>query len=233
MDRTPELRARERAFTLIEVVTSVTILAICGALLAPVFLASLESDAVEETRAEMSLLADALVAYYGDTATFPAETKDLWENVPAVPGWMGPYVSYSFNDPLLRDVLTGAGDTDYDAWATRYVLVATGTYSRKIRSYGPDKTSGGGDDIDRTVDVNALLRERTRGELLTINRAIYLYNLDSLHEAALAPPWSDVLDVLQTEGYLPWVSDYDKDGWGRSYVVTGPPVHYATSAGPP
>lgn len=223
----------ERGFSLIEMVTAVTLLAICGTLLAPVFLATLESDAVDETKAEMALLSEAILSYYGDTKEFPAETKDLWENVPSVSGWKGPYVSYSFNDPLLKEVLTDAGDTDYDAWGTRYVLVSTGTYSRKIRSYGPGRTSGGGDDIERVVDVTPALREETRGELFTINRALYLYNLDSLHEAPLSPPWDDVLEVLQEEGYLPWVSSYEKDGWGRDYVVTGPPVLQAKTAGPP
>jgi len=220
-------------FTLIEIVTSVTILAICGSLLAPLFLASLEGDSVEETKAEMALLGEAILAYYGDTNKFPAETRDLWENVPAVSGWSGPYVSRSFNDPLLKAALANKGDTDYDAWAKMYLLVNTGTYSRKIKSYGPNRVNGGGDDIERVVDVNAMLRETTRGELATINRAIELYNLDSLQDAPMAPPWSNVLDILQTEGYLPWVSDYDKDAWNQSYVVAGTPVFYATSSGPP
>ena len=220
-------------FTLIEVVTSVTILAICGSLLAPCFLSSIESDATDETKAEMALVAEAILAYYADTRSFPAETRDLWENVPAVSGWSGPYVSSSFNDPVLRDALPGKGETDYDAWAKSYVLVNMGTYARKLRSYGPNRVNGGGDDIERLVDVNALLREESRGELVTINRAIELYNLDSLQDAPLAPPWDVVMEKLQTEGYLPSVDDYHLDGWGRSYVVTGTPVFYATSQGPP
>ncbi len=228
------IRARrgERGLTLIEVTTAVTILAICASLLAPMMLAVLEGDRLDETKEEMAILADALLAYYGDTLAFPAEPRDLWENSPAVAGWKGPYVSPSLNDPLLRVKLSGA-DTDFDSWAMPYVFVPNGIFSRKIRSYGPNRALGGGDDVEKVVDVNAFLREITRGELVAINRAIYLYNLDSLFESPLAPPWANVRATLQAEGYLPVVSDYDTDGWGQSYVVSGPPVMSATSAGAP
>jgi prepilin-type N-terminal cleavage/methylation domain-containing protein len=157
MDATPEPRRRARAapgFTLLEVVVAVTIVAIMAGALVPLLIRPQLQQRYTETVSELAALEAAIAGhpelgdfgFLGTLGRLPdaAALSELLEQGtlagPAlrlgVPrGWNGPYLQGASATPLN------------DGWGQAYVLeTATGGLWR-LRSFGPDRVSGGGDDI--------------------------------------------------------------------------------------
>jgi general secretion pathway protein G len=136
MKHTP-LRAAtsRRAFTLVELLLVLVILAVLAAIVIPKF--SGRSQQAKETAAksQISSLELALNSYEVDTGSYP-RTLDALVNPPnGVDNWKGPYLSKGIpNDP----------------WGTPYTYAYPGKNNPSgfdISSPGPDLRAGGDDDI--------------------------------------------------------------------------------------
>jgi general secretion pathway protein G len=187
----------------------------------------LESRYADATRLEVENLALAVRAYYRDTGVFPAEFRDLVENVPVVAGWRGPYVSL--------DAQGANGGYLTDAWGQAYLYVPNGSASMIVRSSGQDgqNDGGGGDDVSKEVDVSDLFRAVTDREIREIDTAIRAYNLFSLPAAPLPSDYPSLLQTLKNQKYVPNDTRLDTDAWGNAYVPGGSPVQYVASSGAP
>ena len=146
-----------RAFTLIEMVMVITVMAALAAVAVPRINDFITNSKIAASKNEMLQIRAAISGtpdrtaggryvdrgYIGDVGEVPSSLTDLTTKPGAVPvydyftrtGWNGPYLQIDGTGEILRD-----------SWSTDYVLnVADST----IRSFGPNQVddSGGGDDI--------------------------------------------------------------------------------------
>ncbi|NQT21241.1 MAG: type II secretion system protein GspG [Planctomycetes bacterium] len=157
------------AFTLIEMVVVIGIMALMVGIAIPVVGASLRATEASETKNTMKALAEGIENFYQDTDIFPTVLEELVTTKKKVTGWSGPYVNEGFS---------GSKDNIYyDAWQNLFQYQAT-TSTATVRSWGPNRKEekGGGDDIDFVVDVTSLLRSKNQKLLDEVNAAIQAYN---------------------------------------------------------
>ena len=129
------------AFTLLELLIVITIVAILAGVMVPLFKTSRGEAEIAKCRADLEALADAGRRCYYDTKQFfgpdPLETGPT-----LVPGWKGPYIDKVKSDP----------------WGMPYESYAVDCGTRKTmyyRSLGPNKTlDTQGDDISIFVASN-------------------------------------------------------------------------------
>ena len=202
---------RRRAFTLIELVIAVAILAILVGAAVPVSSKFFTSRARAATRTELDELAEAALAYSTDTARLPASAADLLVN-PGVAGWVGPYVAIG-----SADAWSGASDIGVDAWAVGYRFTATGTSQLEVRSAAEGSVFGDTNDLVTTLDVTPIRREKTRAQLATLNAAITLYNGQYLPDTPLSTTYSALLARLVATSFLPSAAPYQTDAWGSAF----------------
>ncbi len=131
-------RNARRAFTLIEIIVVVTIIALLAVVIAPRLWGRIGQAQVSKARTEVKAIATAVELYVNDTGQPPTDDFDLdLLRVPAEEGGgpMGPYVKKT--DDLV------------DPWGNLYVLRAPGiaNYDFDIVSWGPDGQEGTEDDI--------------------------------------------------------------------------------------
>ena len=132
-------RGRAGAFTLIELLLVLMIVAILAGLVVPRFASRPEQARIVAAKADIATIDMALSAFQIDVGRFPTNEEGLRALVeqPAnANGWREPYLS--------RGV-------PKDPWEMPYVYRYPGqhnTYGYDLFSYGPDKQEGGGDDID-------------------------------------------------------------------------------------
>lgn len=157
--------------TLLELIVVIIIIALLTGLLTPVATTYIKQAKIKATKDGLDELGEALLAYYRDTGTFPADSgnvlNDLYKlEYDTISGWNGPYIA-----PQRK-----AKDYCYDAWNNLLVYDYTsGSLTCTITSYGPNKTSGGGDDIVYTVNANIVLKKKiqtTYNELQRITKAL-------------------------------------------------------------
>ncbi len=133
MDR----RKSREAFTLIELLLVLVILAVLAAVIVPKFTSRSKDAKISAAKADISNLETALDAYEVDNGEYPNSQQGLNALVEAPSGtknWKGPYVKKIPNDP----------------WGNPYVFVSPGSHNTQgydIQSYGPDGRDGGNDDI--------------------------------------------------------------------------------------
>ncbi len=128
-----------RAFTLIELLLVLVILAVLAAMIVPKFTKRSEQARVAATSTDIANMGTALDAFEIDTGRYPTSDEGLKALV-EVPGnikdWKGPYLKRTVgNDP----------------WGNPYIYRAPGqhnTTSYDLYSFGPNGQEGGGDDID-------------------------------------------------------------------------------------
>ena len=129
-------RSAAGAFTLIELLLVMVILAILAAVIVPKF--SGRAEQAKETRAKQDVgnIKTALKMYEVDMGSYPASLDDLLTNTGNSASWHGPYMDKQENqwkDPWEHEYIyhppTGDG-TDF-----------------QILSAGPDGQEGTGDDI--------------------------------------------------------------------------------------
>jgi len=128
-----------RAFTLIELLLVLVILAVLAAMIVPKFTKRSEQARVAATSTDIANMGTALDAFEIDTGRYPTSDEGLKALV-EIPGnikdWKGPYLKRTVgNDP----------------WGNPYVYRAPGQHnstSYDLYSFGPNGQEGGGDDID-------------------------------------------------------------------------------------
>lgn len=133
----PHRSRRLHAFTLVEMLLVLVILAVLAAIVIPKF--SGRSQQAKETAAKSDIhaLEIALDAFEVDTGGYPAGNNGLFSLVDQPNGatnWKGPYVKTIPNDP----------------WGNAYIYTYPGrnnTRGYDILSMGPDGRVGGNDDI--------------------------------------------------------------------------------------
>jgi general secretion pathway protein G len=133
---------RRRAFTLIEVLVVIAVIAILATLVAPNVFQHVGTARATTARSQMEMLATALDAYRLDTGRYPSSAQglDALVTLPVTDApstWRGPY--------LRRAV-------PRDPWGNPYVYVFPGLANPSgfdLLSYGADGRPGGqGDDAD-------------------------------------------------------------------------------------
>ena len=132
-------RPLEQAFTLIELLLVLVILAALAAVVVPKFTKRSEQARITAARTDVANLEVALDAFEVDTGRYPSTEEGLEalvEEPSNAKGWMGPYIK--------RGV-------PKDPWGIEYVYEYPGkenTAGYDLHSFGPDGKDGGDDDID-------------------------------------------------------------------------------------
>ncbi len=130
-------RAHPRAFTLIELLLVLVILAILAAIVVPKFTGRTEQARQSAAKADISSMKVALAAFETDTGRFPTTEEGLQALVDKpgdIQGWVRPYIEKVPTDPWGHAYIyrnPGSGNKDFDLFST-----------------GPDGHEGGGDDIE-------------------------------------------------------------------------------------
>jgi len=126
-----------RAFTLMEMLVVVLIIAILASLIVPNLIKKADEAKVAKATADISSLEDSLQAYRLDNGTYPTTDEGL-QALTVQPSdarnWKGPYLTKGV--PL-------------DPWGNQYQYVSPGPAGEDylVTSYGPDGQPGGNDDI--------------------------------------------------------------------------------------
>jgi general secretion pathway protein G len=133
-------RSVRRAFTLIELLLVMVILAILAAIVVPKFTARSEQAKISAAKTTIANLDTSLDAFEVDMGRYPNANEGLAVllNAPSDAGtnWHGPYVKK---------------DVGNDPWGHPYIYRYPGQYNKSsydLLSMGPDGKEGGGDDID-------------------------------------------------------------------------------------
>lgn len=143
-----QLRNRpvRRAFTLIELLLVMVILAILAAVVVPKFTARSKDAKIAAAKTSISAFGTALDAFEVDMGRYPNSTEGLQvlRTPPSDGGtdWKGPYVQK---------------DIGNDPWNNPYVYRCPGQHNANgydLFSMGPDGKEGGGDDIDNWSNTN-------------------------------------------------------------------------------
>ena len=135
-------RRRRSAFTLIELLLVMVIIAVLAALVIPRFAGRSEEARRTATQTQISShFGTALDVYEADNGSYPTTAQGLEAlrakptSAPEPRAWRGPYLKSEL--PL-------------DPWGNAYVYTAPGTHNRDgydLWSFGPDGRDGTEDDI--------------------------------------------------------------------------------------
>ena len=133
-----------RAFTLVEMLLVLVILAVLAAIVIPKFAGRSQQAKETAAKTEISGFGIALDAYEVDTGSYPQGTAGLNALVQQpsnAQNWKGPYLS--------------KGTIPRDPWGNAYIYNHPGKNNPKgfdLSSVGPDGRAGGGDDISNWDD---------------------------------------------------------------------------------
>jgi general secretion pathway protein G len=133
------LRAN-RAFTLIELMVVILILAILAALIVPRIMHRVADAKRAKAKTDIETLSNLLQHYYVDTDQFPTSLQDLRVCPNGVNNWHGPYTTKNIPP---------------DPWGHEYIYQCPGPNGTDylITSYGPTGAPGGtGDDAAITSE---------------------------------------------------------------------------------
>ena len=136
--RYPPALRRRAAFTMVELLLVLVILATLAAIVVPKFTGRSEQARVAAAATEIAGIELALDAFEVVNGYYPSGSEGLRELVERpedAPDWHGPY---------LRKALAG------DPWHNPYVYECPGRHNESgydLMSTGPDGQAGGGDDI--------------------------------------------------------------------------------------
>lgn len=124
------------AFTLMELLIVLAIIALLAGIVAPNFFRKEEQAKARTTKAQIELLVQALDQFRLDTGRYPSTSEGLQSlrSNPGIEGWDGPY--------LRKETIPD------DGWKRPYIYRSPGQHGDfDILSYGKDGSEGGGDDI--------------------------------------------------------------------------------------
>jgi general secretion pathway protein G len=126
-------RGAATAFTLIELLLVMVILAILAAVIVPKFTGRTEQAKQSRALQDITNLKGQLNIYETDVGSFPQTLDQLRENTANAPNWHGPYVDKLPDDPWGHPYVYRPPSGD----STEFVLL----------SAGPDGQEGTADDI--------------------------------------------------------------------------------------
>ena len=133
-------RSVRRAFTLIELLLVLVILAILAAVVVPKFTSRSEQARQSAAKTDIANLGTSLDAFEVDAGRYPTSEEGLsalMAQPSNVKTWSGPYIK--------------GGQIPKDPWGNAYVYRYPGQNNKNgydLFSMGPDGKEGGGDDID-------------------------------------------------------------------------------------
>ena len=114
------MERRKQAFTLVEMMAVVVIIAILAAVIGPRFFGQVNKAQIVRAQKDIETLKQAVTLYKFHTNRFPAELIDLVTEPDDVTGWTGPYLEKkSFKDPWDNKYqyrAPGMNDRDFDIW---------------------------------------------------------------------------------------------------------------------
>lgn len=211
-------RARERAFTLIEIAVVLAITILLSAIAVPVSQGLIQDARDSAARDDLDAIASGVASYVRDTGALPATLAALATS-PGVSGWRGPYVSPATDPALARS------SVPLDPWGRGFLWTSRSQCAGEIRCRGADALDSG-DDVVRRVDVTAALRARMLDELEILNEAVRRYDEIRLPASPLPASITALVTQLVDQGYLIGsVTDLASDPFGRPYVVDQVPFH--------
>ena len=123
-----------RAFTLVELLLVLVILAVLAMVVVPKFTGRSEQARQTAARTVVTSIAGALDTFEVDTGRYPQSLEELLRQPGNVQNWHGPYLSKMPVDP----------------WGNPYIYRYPGQHnpsSYDLLSAGPDGREGGSDDI--------------------------------------------------------------------------------------
>lgn len=129
-----EIRNRQRAFTLVEMLLVITIIGILAALVIPKMVGRSEQARQAAAHADLSSIKTALDAFEVDNGYYPKSLQDLVQQPSNAKNWHGPYLDKLPTDP----------------WGNPYVYYYPGKHngsSYDLLSVGPDGKEGTDDDV--------------------------------------------------------------------------------------
>ncbi len=134
--------ANREAFTLVELLVVIVIIALLSSLVAPKIFGKLDDAKVKTAYAQMQMLSSALDTFKLDVGRYPTTQeglKVLWVKDSDIKGWNGPY--------LPKKV-------DKDSWGNPYLYKFPGSDKNDydLFTYGADSKEGGsGNNADISV----------------------------------------------------------------------------------
>jgi len=130
--------ARQRGFTLMELIVVITILAFVAVIIAPQMFDRADDAKRKAAQIQIDKVAAAIQLYKLEVGRFPETLQDLVQQPAGADNWRGPYLD---KKALLQD-----------PWHRDLVYVQPGEHRRfDLSSYGSDGNAGGeGDDADIT-----------------------------------------------------------------------------------
>lgn len=126
----------QRAFTLVEMLLVLVILATLAALVFPRLAGRSQQAKITAAKTQIANLETAINAFEVDNGFYPSSLQDLIEPPPNAKNWHGPY--------LTKSVIPK------DPWGNDYIYQYPGRHNPDgfdLMSMGPDGQVGGGDDI--------------------------------------------------------------------------------------
>lgn len=181
-----------RGFTLMELIVVVVIAGLLAAIAAPLVGTAIKRAKITASEKKLDALNEALQLYYDCQFDLPSSLSALEPN-------------------YIRSAKY-SGDYAEDAWRKAIVYSRTDSKTATLTSYGPDRASGGGDDITYNVTCMSIYRDykkETEDELREVNRAAENYVRDGY---SLNSSITSADSVFST-----YLSDdkYKYDPWGK------------------
>lgn len=204
---------KRAGFTLLELVISISIMAIIAGAAVPLASMAINSKKARATASELDGVQMAAAEYFRDTAALPGTIGDMESAPGGVSGWAGPYLQRFSIDPA-----SGLSQYAVDAWSNAYVLSSAGSILT-ISSAGLGAVHGDANDIAVTLDVTSIQREQTLELIAIVNRAILKYNELYIVSDPLPAAHSTLLQKLVTRNYLPATAPFEVDAWGDALVA--------------